>query len=373
MTVINGIEIDIVYNVSTPKVQEIHGAIVTAMQSTPLHENEKLHVIIVISNPCQYARRYILAREFILRYSEFDDILLYVVELAYDQQQFYVTDRHNPRHLQLRANTSTSPPLWHKENMINIGVRTLLPKDYKAVAWVDADIEFDNPHWARDTLHILTTGACDIVQLFSHALDLDAAENPMQIFSGFGYQYSNGRPYSKKPGIHFFHPGYAWACTRAAYEQMGGIFELSVLGSGDHNMALSFIGHGTTSLNTLTTDDYKQSIAEFQQRCVDLKLGYVPGVIKHYFHGTKKNRKYTERWQILVHHAFSPREHLTHDWSNHGLLIPSSTCPRGLVDDILRYFEERNEDDGFTSHCSHENVLGLDADASRGMQYPSPT
>ena len=30
-----------------------------------------------------------------------------------------------------------------------------------------------------------------------------------------------------------------------------------------------------------------------------------------------------------------------------GLLIPSKECPRQLLDDIYKYFEERNEDEGY--------------------------
>ena len=113
-----------------------------------------LHTVMVISNPCLYQIRYKLAYEFIERMQKEDSIILYIVELAYGDQEFMVTEENNPRHLQLRANI---PPLWHKENMINLGIEKLLPSDWKAVAWVDADIEFDNPHWASDTLNVKNT------------------------------------------------------------------------------------------------------------------------------------------------------------------------------------------------------------------------
>ena len=73
---------------------------------------------------------------------------------------------------------------------------------------------------------------------------------------------------------------------------MGGLYEMSILGSGDHNMSFAFIGRPDLSLNENTTDAYKESLREFQQRAVNLRLGYVPGVIRHHFHGAKKNRKY---------------------------------------------------------------------------------
>ena len=70
MTVINGIEID---NISYIK-NEIKEAIIN---NEPIENN--LHVIIVISNPCQYAKRYILAREFIKRFDTEQNIILYIV------------------------------------------------------------------------------------------------------------------------------------------------------------------------------------------------------------------------------------------------------------------------------------------------------
>ena len=63
--------------------------------------------------------------------------------------------------------------MWHKENLINLAVERLLPSDWKAVAWVDAEVEIESPTFALDTLKILN-GHRDIVQLFSHGLDLDA-------------------------------------------------------------------------------------------------------------------------------------------------------------------------------------------------------
>jgi hypothetical protein len=139
MTVINGMELDI----ESYKPDEIRQAI---RMNDPL--DTTLHVITVISNPCKYARRYILAKEFMSRIEREDNIILYVVELAYGNDEFYVTDKNNKRHLQLRGDV----PLWHKENMINLGVERLLPASWKAFAWIDADVEFENTTWASVAL-----------------------------------------------------------------------------------------------------------------------------------------------------------------------------------------------------------------------------
>jgi hypothetical protein len=159
MTLINGIEIDnIRYNEN-----DIKKAI---LNNLPIED--KLHVIMVISNPCNFAIRYILAKEFIRRMKDEENIILYIVELAYGNQKYYITSSTNKQHLQLRSNQL---PIWHKENMINIGVKKLLPDTWKAFAWIDADIEFDSSSWALDTLKILN-GSKDIVQLFSNVYQI---------------------------------------------------------------------------------------------------------------------------------------------------------------------------------------------------------
>ena len=58
MTIINGIEID--------TIKYKNNIIKDAVSNNDMIEN-KLHLIIVISNPCLYNRRYILTKEFINR------------------------------------------------------------------------------------------------------------------------------------------------------------------------------------------------------------------------------------------------------------------------------------------------------------------
>jgi hypothetical protein len=298
-----------------------------------------LHCVVMISNPCLYKRRYSLAKDFLQK--EYPNIIIYLVEIIYNGQIPGVSKINNPKHLQIYTNTA---PIWHKENAINIGIKKLLPENWKAVAWIDADIEFENIHWAQDTLKLLNNPKPVVCQLFSHALDLNIDKDPMTIFQGFGYQSYLGKKHGGT-GLLFWHPGYAWACNRIAFEKMGGLYEHSILGSGDHNMALSFINKGYASVNVNVTNSYKSHIVEYQKRTQGFILRYTPGVIKHFFHGTKINRKYTDRWKILVHHKYDPLKHVTYD--KDGLLIPSHECPQSLLDDILNYFFERDEDAKF--------------------------
>jgi hypothetical protein len=340
MTLINNINIDnIEYNSN-----EIRQSVII---NEPIED--KLHVVAVVSNPCLYAIRYILMREFIKRMEMTEsNVILYVVEMAYKEQKFIITDSNNSRHLQLR----TEHPLWHKENMINLGIKKLLPDNWKAMAWIDADIEFENHTWAIDTLKILN-GSKDVVQLFSHCVDMNKKKEAMQIFTSFGYQHV--KKILNTSGPNFWHPGYAWACTRKAYEKMGGLYDKGILGAGDNVVAMCLIGKGEKGVYTKGTDGYKQTITEYEKTVSNLRVGYVPGVIRHHYHGAKKNRRYMERWDILVKHKYNPYIHVAEN--DCGILVPTPQCSQDFLIDIMNYFVVRNEDEDFVSLTSIHSVF----------------
>jgi hypothetical protein len=347
MTIINGIEID-----NTKYIEnEIKTAIIN---NEPIED--KLNVVIVLSNPCNFATRYILAREFIRRMKDEKDVELYFVELAYGSQDFHITESTNKNHLQLR---SKDAPFWLKENLINIGIRKLLPHNWKAVAWLDADIEFESTTWAIDTLKVLN-GSKDVVQLFSHCVFMDSIGNTDTLLTGFGYQHSKKtkRSTTIKDVLHFWHPGFAWACTRKFYEKMDGLYEYAITGDGDMLMASCFISNYSAALSKEASDGYKNSLKEFESRVRCCRLGYVPGVIRHHYHGSINSRKYDLREKLLVKHSYDPKQHHVHN--NEGLLMTSKTFPVGLMDDIITHFKSKNEDSskiGTLLKCDILNIL----------------
>ncbi len=70
-------------------------------------------------------------------------------------------------------------------------------------------------------------------------------------------------------------------------------------------------------------------------------VGYMPGHVNHYWHGKKVNRRYRDRWQILIKHQYDPEFDLKRD--SQGLLRFTDRNPL-LRQDIRRYFLMRNED-----------------------------
>jgi hypothetical protein len=74
-------------------------------------------------------------------------------------------------------------------------------------------------------------------------------------------------------------------------------------------------------------------------------IGFVPGTIYHNWHGAKTNRKYKDRWSIMVDSQFDPAIDIKKDWQG----LYQLTDRRGeisvkLRDDLREYFRTRNED-----------------------------
>ena len=309
---------------------------------------EFLHAIIVYSNPYHFKRRLQLAKEFINRIEKEPNVILYVVEMIYDESDVYeITDKENPRHLQLKTDTI----LWHKENMINIGVEKLLPPNWKAFAWIDADIEFENPSWALDTLKILNVKR-DIVKLFSHEISMDQNQMTLQFFSSYGYQYEKHKNYNMNQkmmdGIPDMKtPGYAWAMTRNMYEKIEGLYEYCIIGSGDTIMTMCLVGLLKNYINNhiCYSEDYYHNVMSYQQLFLNntFSFSYVPGIVHHYYHGSVQNRNYVTRHNILKKFNYSPSIHLFHD--EQGVITPTPSFPTPLKESLRFYFFIRNEDE----------------------------
>lgn len=316
----------------------------------------KLNVICVISNPCNYKRRIVLANLFIEQMLQNKDVNLYVVECIYPKlgQTYKITESNNPNHLQLTAETI----LWTKENMINLAVEKLLPPDYKAFAFIDADLHFNNINWAEDTLKILNS--CDILQPFENGYNLNRFNkidiNPKTLYSTL-YLWLNSNPRNYKNNIEkkdliiknikteYWHPGWAWAITRSAYEKMNGIYDLGIIGGGDSILAKSIMKPNymiTQKPYNMCSLAFQKSLYDYQIKFKDLKVGYTPGTLLHSYHGTLENRNYVNRWNILIFNNYNP--YLFIKKNDCGMYEATKYFSQGFQNEIIKYFKDRNED-----------------------------
>jgi hypothetical protein len=310
------------------------GSTVPQQRIETLVPNNQLQVISVISNPVGYESRYALYRQFAEQMSLYD-VNLITVELAFGDRNFEVTQAGNPNHVQVRS----FDEVWHKENMINIGI-SRLPPNWQYVAWIDADVTFMNPGWVNATLNALQHHM--VIQPFQDAIDLGPNGELIQAHRSFCYQYAIGAPRSRS--YTFWHPGFAWAARREAIEALGGLMDFPILGAADHHMALALIHEVTNSVPGGIAPEYLKRLQAWEGRCkefIKMDIGYAPGMLLHSWHGKKKDRKYVERWQILTSNNYDPSTDVKYD--SQGVLQLSGNKIK-LRDDIRRYFRARNED-----------------------------
>ena len=317
------------------------------------HLLDNFYIVAVMTNPERFKTRPRLFLEFIARMERYC-AKVYIVEGTFGDREFEVTDPTNSRHIQVR----TDSEIWHKENLINIGI-TRLPSTWQYVAWIDGDIDFVRPDWMLETVHELQHHP--VVQMFEDAIDLGPSCEILANYKSFAYCYKNGEPYkamvSKKPGADesyyfggskyapgkYWHPGYAWAATRDAINTLGGLFDYGILGAGDHHMACALIGEGRRSVPAGLHPNYKKYVLAWEERALRLhkNIGYVKGTIYHYWHGKKRDRKYKSRWQILIDNNFNPSTDIHKDWQGAWSLYPGHDL---LRDQMREYFQSRNED-----------------------------
>lgn len=299
-------------------------------------DRDKFHVITMISNPVRFKSRYDLYKKFenhILQHTN----NLWTCELQLGDRPFCITDPCNPQHFQLR----TWDELWHKENCLNYLIERL-PKDWETVAWIDADVEFVRKDWVNETLHQLQV--YQVVQMFESAIDLSPSGSTIGVHKSFMSEYLRGGCYHPDRPYQHWHPGFAWAARREAIDSLGGLYDRSILGSGDRNMALAFINRVDLSYNHQISEAYKRDLKDYEREAVlglNLDVGCVAGTLIHNWHGKKKDRKYADRWEILVNHIYDPDRDIKFDWQ--GIYQLTQRKPE-LRDAIRSYFRSRNED-----------------------------
>jgi hypothetical protein len=195
--------------------------------------------------------------------------------------------------------------------------------------------------------------------MFSEAQDLDPDHRVIRTAKGFAACYVEGvpkpegyEPYyyqDKKKGPILWHPGFAWAARRDAFDHFdSGLVDFAILGAADNHMAHALVGCVKESVHPKVNPGYKRKLEKWErevEKHLRRKIGYVDGLILHYWHGKKVDRKYWDRWKILVDNKFNPDIDLKYDWQGIHQLVDHGT-PRSiqLRDDIMRYFRQRNED-----------------------------
>lgn len=264
----------------------------------------------------------------------------------------------------------TDDLLWHKEGLLN-KIISDLPKKYKYVYWVDADVIFTNKNWLVDGVKALQEN--NLIQPFKFCFHLEKdKEKPdpeLEVAKDSGYTYyplegsdrSKIRFWNSFACRHSFfrdsnhncydihgHVGFAWGARREILDSLP-LYDKALIGGADHIMAHAGAGHILHSCITKCFSDDLDQIREWSCKFYNLvkgKIGYVEGDLYHIWHGDIKKRDYFNR---IKNFSKVSKEIKVKD-SNGLYTYPKSkkgTEARKYVHSYFSSREEASKDDGF--------------------------
>jgi hypothetical protein len=267
------------------------------------HRVTRLAVITSYFNVCGYQstlRNYLRFAEAL----EEQGVPLFTAELAFGATPF--TLPQSPHLHRFRS----PHVLWHKERLLNLLLKRV-PQEFDRIAWVDADILFQDPDWPEATIRALDSVA--IVQLFDEVMLLDpdgtVAKTAVGLVHAFRDRHHAEFDFSRA------HPGFAWAARRDLLEAHG-LFDASICGGGDSLMACAMFGSWQYPMLGYYPPALRRRFVEWGQpfwREVQGRVGVVSGRVHHLWHGERTHRKYVERLGWLRDARFDPALHLQED------------------------------------------------------------
>jgi hypothetical protein len=205
--------------------------------------------------------------------------------------------------------------LWHKESMLN-AIIAGLPKQYKYVFWVDADVLFTNRSWLTQGVKALQQN--NIIQPFEYCVHMDRDETAPSfklgasaafafvdyetlyknnVWRSFCSNYAENRRWESEEYNEHGHVGFAWGARREVLDAVP-LYDKALIGGADHIIAHAAAGQVPhlciTKSFTDNIDDVNGWSHRFSQ-VVSRKIGYVKGNLYHIWHGDIKNREYLKR------------------------------------------------------------------------------
>lgn len=254
-------------------------------------------------------------------------IKLWTVEVAFGTLPFSLAPEDHL--LQLRG----SSRLWQKERALNVLISGL-PSTVDKVAWIDADVIFENDAWSVELCRRLDE--FPIAQCWSHGEFLDDAGQSEEFRDSSARVVTDSHP--DQQSFATGHPGLAWGARRELLSEQG-LYDRHVTGGGDSLMALATFGWWEHRLlQRLTTASRNHFLLWGRQWYSEVagRVGVVEGCVRHLWHGSLENRRYLERWDWLRQHDFDPTLDLQLD--EQGLWRWASHKPE-LHGQIESYFE----------------------------------
>lgn len=311
--------------------------------------------IVTYFNPAGYQNKH----SNLQRFSEgvrAQGLKLMIVEATFDGQRPAMRDEYADTVVRRHA----SSVLFLKENLVNIGVAEL-PADCDKVAWLDADVLFENPNWVQETAERLEQ--YQIVQPFSEACWLHPGQTwaPKNYFrfgayegqsmQGMGASLATLPAEFRLDALNDFmkhgHTGFGWTGRRELLAKHR-LYERQILGHNDVVFSQAIFGNHEYWKTRKYVSEMPGTLSDHQSRwsreffgSVQGSVSFTPGRVFHLWHGTMKKRYYGDRFKMLAENSFDPERDLTLDAQ--GCLV-WNTDKTELIQKVGAYFRARKEE-----------------------------
>ena len=245
-----------------------------------------------------------------------------------------------------RVPASEKNIMFQKEALLNKAA-SIVPEHFEKIAVFDADVWFANQGWYECAESMLDN--YNVVQLYDTAKWL-SQDGSIEIERRSIAQWN---AHGRKGAASMAHTGFAWAMKRELWNELGGLFAKCITGSGDIYNAIAFCGMEPEQHPMLVGN--RQNVnAEYKKwawrirEWTDGKVGYVPGIIYHEWHGTRKDRNYVKRHEVCS--LIAKDDVALNDF---GLFEWSETANAEVVAKVRDYFIQRHEDGLETAQATH--------------------
>jgi hypothetical protein len=233
---------------------------------------------IVIFNPAQSKKLIDNYYEMIKQFDKYK-LPFFTLELVYGDRRPEIPEGYH-----IKGKTV----LFQKENLCRI-LETLIPRKFTKLAFLDADILFDDQEWYWKLSKALDS--YDVIQPFETCFWLDE-DKKIELERESVLKMSSQLWDSK------YHPGFAWGFRREWYKKIG-FFDYAVTGSGDTLSAIKWLDKSVSPKFQSLPVPLLRKYNEYCPPEDKPLISYLPGIIRHLYHGSRQNRQYTERHKIL--------------------------------------------------------------------------
>lgn len=304
-------------------------------------KNKKMAFVCCYFNPCNYKSKFTNYLKFKKRLVEQGHTLLTVE--SFNKESKYRLTNHTENLISIYSDSI----FWQKENLLNIGMKSLVRDGFEYITWLDIDIEFVSENWYEKLVN--DSSKNDVTQIFGTVLrqeSFKSKERKLRSSVFYLKQIKKNKNILEQLLLRNGEPGYGYCYHKNIlnYE----IFDKAILGTGDF---LNLIGMNYSNnfrqiiskdrffknLSKDFIDEYCKWSKEISSKVIN--IGYADITLKVSYHGDLEDRMYVSRESILGEYNFSPTLQLHKESTGIYRLINKK-----LENRIKKYFQERNED-----------------------------